>query len=227
MFGHALQGGEFHLLAIAVGGAHQGHRRLGVAMAQKQLTGLLYLLRPTAALGVIEGGDKIGLGRGLQTPSDDRPGGEQIRERDGAEVMSQGRPHQGGTAAQCRDPGDHLHLGARLWAPTLGKQVFIQGAGHAEDPCIAGGDQGHGATGFGHGIGLHTAVYLFGHAFAHNLLAGDQVFDQANIGLVADNHIGCGDGLAGAGGHLPCVPRAYAHQIDLAGCCITHLRYSN
>ena len=65
---------------------------------------------------------------------------------------------------------------------------------------------------------LDGTVELLGHRLPDDLLALQQLGHQADVGDVADDGVGFGDGRAGAGGEVLVAAGAEADQHDLAAC---------
>ncbi len=130
--------------------------------------------------------------------------------------MGQGRSDQGGAGGEGGNAGYHLDLDVAPGVPAGAQQHLVSGAGHAIDADVTGGDEGHAPTGLGVLIGRHAAVDLLRHALADDLLIGQEMLNQLDVGAIANDHLGLGQGLAGAQAQVVLGARAQAHQEYLA-----------
>ena len=76
---------------------------------------------------------------------------------------------------------------------------------------------------FGAVVGFDGAVELFGHRFFDDLFAVEQLFDELDVGGVADHRVGFGNGRARAAGQVVVAAWAEANEHDLSvGCGLGH-----
>ena len=202
-------------------------------MAQEQALRLHDLLGAAAALGVVQCDHKVRGGSSIQTARDGGPGRQQVGQRDGAEVMRQGRTDQrragvdgGGTWDDLDfDAIRHHAADAAIFRFFLGhfgrrpaglEQHLERRPGHAVHARIAGRHQRHLLALACTLQCLDGAVQFLGHALADDLLAADQVGDQLDVGDVADDGVGFLDRFACACRHGAGVAGSDADQHDLA-----------
>ena len=184
---------------------------------------LLYLAGAATALRIVESDDKIRIGNGIKATGDGWPRGEQIGERNGAEVVCQRCADQRGAGVERRGTRDDFHFDIRIGRPAGLKQHFKGRAGHAVDAGITRGNQCDLFALFGAVIGFDGAVEFFGHRLFDDLLAVEQFFDQLDVGGVADHRVGFGNGRAGAAGQVVVAARAKADEHNFSvGCGLGH-----
>ena len=223
---HVRQRGELDALAAAVGAFDDGHGRIRAAVAQEKALRFHNLPRAAAALGVVEGHHKIGVSHGIQPARNGGPGREQIRQRDGTKVVRERRAHQGRAAVEGRGAGHHFHHNAACFGravfvhsgrrPPGLEQHFKRGPGHAVHACIARRDERHLLALAGALQRFDGAVQLFGHGLADDLFALDEIGHQLDVGDVADDGVGLGNGGAGARRHVLGAAGANAHEHDFS-----------
>jgi hypothetical protein len=74
-------------------------------VAQEDALRLGDLPRAPPALRVVQRDDEVGVGDGVEAAGDRRPGGQQVGQRDGAEVVRQRRADQRGAGVEAEAPG--------------------------------------------------------------------------------------------------------------------------
>ncbi len=136
-----------YALALAAEIAGQDDGRVGRAVPEQDRFRLGELGAAALRDGIVEGDDEIALGGGADARFDRLPGGQQIGERDGAEIMAERCTGAGGGGLHGGDAGRHDDLDAAGGVGEGGVvQAFEGERRHGVDAGVAGGDERHGAA---------------------------------------------------------------------------------
>ena len=212
-----LKRGDPHLFAVAtevLGDDDRGGQRSGTA---EDGEGAGETPAASAGGGVVEGKDEITGGGGLQALLDDRPGCEQIRERDGAKVVTERGAGAGGCGLQRRNAGGDDHLDALPGGIFLAIQELEREGSHGIDAGIAGADQRHPPAVCGKVQRHPRAVFLLAQLGAVDLCGRGKALltQEIEIALIADPVLGGLEQMIGLRGAPSGGPRTDADDRKL------------
>ena len=175
------------------------------------------MVLPLFGAGVVQADGKISLRRASKPLFNDLPGGQQVRQRDDTEIVSQRGPQHRSAGEGRRDAGHHFHLDLGI----IRRQLQHR-ARHAVDSGVAAADHSHRPAIIGCLQRPAAAVDFLLHRRCVDFLARVQRRHQVHIHRIAAEHLRRVQGRPGLRRQVLLPAGAQPHHIDF-----THSSISN
>ena len=177
-------------------------------MAQDDVTGLFQIVCPLLAGRIVQADDEVAGSGTVEAVGDFFPRCQQIAEGNEARIGDQRRTEQGRTGAGSGHAGNDDDVDV-----VIGSH-FVHDAGHAVNPGIAAGYDGHGLPLLGP-VPDHAAAFdFFGHARRDEFFIRKIMTYQINIGVVTDDAVAAIEDFPGLQGHALQGTRSDADDIN-------------